>query len=271
MLLPAAVHFGSGVRAAVATDGDGLIVGAAALSARPRADPVSGLRVALHVIPPRRGRGLGRALSEACADVARGAGAEALYAWGPVDPAAGEPWRRLGFGHSCTVRESRVSLAAALNYLTPFYERVVAEGWIPPDARLVPLDRADAREVARLHVAQLGGELESLVRRISGNVPPPYHPAMSPVILVNGRVMAFSLALPLPGGIALAESTVVDPSLRGGWANLWLKIAGATESLRLGLHTLLYYTYDRHTDTRKLGRQVGGVTRELVEPYKLLG
>jgi hypothetical protein len=41
--------------------------------------------------------------------------------------------------------------------------------------------------------------------------------------------------------VKLAESTVVDPSLRGGWANLWLKHAGATASVRLGLHTLLYY------------------------------
>jgi hypothetical protein len=215
---------------------------------------------------------VGRGLLETCAAAARAEGAAALYAWGPVekDGEAARSWASLGFDRACHVLEARADLADALEYLRPFFERVLEEKWIPPEARLLPLTRAEPAEVARLHVEQLGGEFETVVRRVRGDTPPPYHPDMSPVILMNGRVMAFTLALPLPGGVAMAESTVVHPSLRGGWANLWLKVAGARASLALGLRTLLYYTYDRHTDTRKLGRQVGGSTRELIEPYRLL-
>lgn len=251
---------------------DGRIIAAAALSPRSRTHPEPGPRVAVHVIPPARGQGIGHALVDACASVAKSEGAGALYAWSPIthDAPEAHAWNRLGFDQSCHVLEARADLARALAYLTPYYDRVVADGWIPHNARLVPLNRADPAEVARLQVQHLGGQLDELVSRISGRVPPPYHPEMSPVILVDGRVKAFTLALPLPGGVALAESTVVDPSLRGGWANLWLKVAGASASLRLGLHTLLYYTYDRHTDTRKLGRQVGGSIRDLIEPYRML-
>lgn len=274
LLLPHAVHFGAGVRVLVAkTDsGDSRVLGAAALTARPRAEPVPGLRLSIHVIPPARRQGIARTLFNACVAIAAAEGLSALYAWGPVEPAStdSQAWKRLGMEHSCHVLETRTDLAASIRYLQPIYQQVVQRGWVPAGARLVPLDRADPAGIAQLHVQHLGGDFDTLLRRLGGQTPPPYHPEMSPVILLDGRVAAFILTLPIGDGVGLIESTVVAPSVRGRWANLWMRVAGARRCLELGLHTVLYYTYDRHGDTRKVAQRLEGVTRQLIEPYRFL-
>jgi GNAT superfamily N-acetyltransferase len=272
MLLPEAFHYGSGARALVATSEDGLrIVGAAAVSPRLRSEPALGPRVAVHVIPPCRRRGIGQQLVEACA-AAAGNRAAALYAWQPVPAQSDDAqrYRQLGFDRTVTLLEGHTEVERAFSHLNPLYEQVVERGWIPPEARLAPLDAGHAAQIARLHVDYLGGQYEQIIAAVRGELPLRYVPDLSPVLLVEGQIRGFTLARMQAEGIAAVDATVVHPAFRRGWANLWLKFAGACACRDLGIHTLLFYTYDRHTDTRKISRQVGGTIVEMVEPYMRL-
>jgi GNAT superfamily N-acetyltransferase len=272
MLLPQAFQFGSRSRSIVAATEEGLIVGAAAISDRRRSEPLSGPRVALHVVPPYRQRGIGRQLVEVCVRLAADEGAAALYAWQPM-VAGGEEagaWRRLGFDRNVIVYEGRGDVNRGLEYLKPRYERAVEEGWIPSKARLEPLGAEHAEQIGRLHVTCLGGRLEDIIDQVRGERADRYHPELSPVLLVDEKVMGFSLARICSPGTALVDSTVVHPSLRLGWANLWLKYGGGCACVRLGVHTLIYYAYDHHGDTKKLSRQTGAILREMAEPYMII-
>jgi GNAT superfamily N-acetyltransferase len=273
MLLPQAFFHGSGAQSLVATTEDGrLIIGAAAMSPRLRSHPLPGVSVAAHVVPPYRRRGLGRQLVNACRSLAMQRNASGLYAWQPLAEASEDAsaYRRLGFDRTVAVQEGRADVEMGYKHLKPLYDQVMERQWIPAGARLVPYDQADAIEIAKLHVMHLGGQMQEILSRLRGQSPVRYHPRLSPVVLVDGHVMGFTLAQVLAGGMVLVDSTVVDPQLRGGWANLWLKFAGVSECRDMAIHTVVYYTYDNHSDTRKLSRQVGAVSRQLVEPYQVL-
>jgi len=273
MLIPDAFHHGGGARAIVATSSDGRhIIGAAAVSPRLRSDPVTGPRIALHVIPPFRRRGIGARLLAACAQVAAAERAAALYAWQPLLPESLEAraYAGIGFDRSIRVEEGRADVEKSYQYLKPFFDELVQRQWIPPAAKLVPLSPAYASEIANLHVQYLGGRPDEIAAQVRGELPIRYHPQLSPVILVDGKVMGFTLARLFGERQTLVDSHALHPRLRGGWASLWLKFAGLCACRDLGIATTLFYSYDRHTDTQKLSRKAGVVIREMIEPYILL-
>ena len=272
MLLPQAVHHGSKVATLVATDANGLIVGAAAISPRLRTLPLPGPRCALHVIPPARGKGLGRELADTAAHLARRLGGRALYAW-DMHEADSRPiamWARLGFTQTVCVQEARTEVARGLEYLKPIFQGVVERGYIPANARVVPLVQADPLQIARLHVDCLGGIYEEILAALHGETPLRYNAQLSPVVLVDGKVMAFNLCERTGADCGFVHATVVHPSLRDGWANLWLKYRGLCACVDLGVKTLLSHSYDQHRDTRRITRAFGATTRMLLEPYRIL-
>jgi GNAT superfamily N-acetyltransferase len=269
LLLPHAVHFGSDCHLLVAQSNEQQIIAAAALSPRLRAEPTPGMRMAVHVIPPWRRRGIARALIDQLASIAHSAGAKAIYAWNAIPP-GGEIetcWRALGFIHANPVEVGIADLQRAEVYLRPIYQQVIEHGWIPPEAKLIRLRQADHVQVAKLHAMYLGGTAQQVLARLSG--PDPIDLDISPVLILNGMVKAFSLVRPR-GKTCHVEATVVDPSLRGGWANLLLKYEGLHWALAAGATHIIFETYGRHSDTRKLFRQVGGKRQSLIEPYRLL-
>jgi GNAT superfamily N-acetyltransferase len=269
MLLPDAVHFGSDCYLLLAQSNEQPIIAAAALSARIRSEPVPGMRIAVHVIPPWRRRGIARALIEQMVKIAHRSGAKAIYAWNPVQPESEmeKCWRGLGFIHANPVEVGIIDLRRLENYLRPIYQQVIEHGWIPPQAKLIPLRQADHSQVAKLHAMYLGGTAQQVLARLSG--PDPIDLDISPVLILNGIVKAFSLGY-LRGKTCYVEAMVVDPSLRGGWANLLLKYEGLHWALAAGATQIVFETYQRHSDTRKLFRQVGGKRQSLIEPYCLL-
>jgi GNAT superfamily N-acetyltransferase len=273
MLLPQAVHHGSGASAFIAADPAGLIIGAAAISPRLRALPMPGPKVAIHVIPPARGRGLGRDLSETCARIVLKYRAKVLYAWDMCE--AGSPaiatWAKLGFDQAVSVQEGCMDVRRLFDYLKPLYDGILERGWIPRDARIVALHEADHRQIAALHAECLGGTIHDLLWVLRGDAPTQYDSALSPVIIVKEKVVAFSLLERTGPDSAFVHSTVVHPALRDGWANLWLKYYGASRCVDLGVQRVLHHSYDQHRDTRRLARATGATIRMLLEPYRILG
>ena len=50
---------------------------------------------------------------------------------------------------------------------------------------------------------------------------------------------------------------MLHPSVRMGWANLWLKMEAAERLLEDGIRTMRYFSLEQHSDTRRISRQAG--------------
>jgi GNAT superfamily N-acetyltransferase len=272
MLLPQAVHFGSGSAVWVAeSSADRRLVAAAALCPRLRSDPVQGARLALHVVPPWRRRGIARALVAQTGQIARRFDATALFAWDCVqeNSPALELWQKLGFDQRAQTQIGVADVHRALEYLGLLYQQLLEHDWIPAGAKIVSARQADHAQIAALHARYLGGTARHILWRMTGQMPDPCDLQLSPALILDGKVKAFTLVR-MVGKDCHVDATVVDPSLRGGWANLMLKYEGIRWVRDAGAMALIFQTHDRHTDTRKLNRQMGGITRHLIEPYRMI-
>lgn len=276
MLLPQAVHHGCGCDVFVATDDDESrrIVGAVAAAPKMRLAPRRGPKVALHTIEPWRRRGVGRVLLNAVSELAAARGAEALYAWTPLSPngQAAAAWRGLGFDQRIECPLNRIESARLVELLQPLYDRLQQRGLIPAEARMVGLREANLDEVVNLVTAYLGGASapEDLKNRLLGKHPKPLDPVLSRVLLLGDRIVGVMLGSPVDKHVAWVESNVVHPSVRGRWANVWLKLDSSGRARDLGFHTLLYETYEQHADTNKLTSRLEGTIVPRVELYRLI-
>jgi len=261
MLLPRATGAGQRAQLHVAVAGpDRHVVGAAALGLEPGpADAGRRWLVDLRVIVPARRRGVGRALMRRAVEQAAGHGIPALHAWEWVEPDgdAARAWAAFGFSPCQRRLEFEADLARAHATLLPLYDRAREDGWVPPAARIVPLADADHEAVARLHVQCLGGTRRLLMPLLRGAAADAYDPACSRVLLLDGRVVGFTLGRVHPDGVCDVDANVIHPAVRLGWANLWLKFEAAAVLLARGVHTIRYASFQQHTDTHRVSRQVG--------------
>ncbi len=259
MLLPAMPQ---GSHALVAIDGaHGLVVGAAALTGVMRPLPLPGPGLMIHTIPPCRGQGVASALCKSAAAVARTQAAQALYAAQRVefDGPEMEAWRRLGFEVCETVEEHEAPVAQFELRLAPLMERFRREGRIPDGAKIVPLYAANRDEVLQLHLTAMGGDRASLARKLSGQGSGAFHLRLSRVLLVDERVVGCVLAHRTSQSAFTVDATIVAPELRGGWANVWLKLE-ASRGAPPGVTHFHYTSFDHYTDTRRFTEKLGGVT-----------
>ena len=262
MLLPGMSKPGASF---VAVDGrHGLVVGAVAASRAFRRQPPAGPGVDLHVVPPARRYGIGRNLIVHLAAAARSAGAAALYGAKRVLVGGDEMlgWQRLGFTACETVEQHRLPLGPLEPQLTPLIERIRRRGRIPPEARIVPLYQADPLAIIQLHIENLGGDRADLQRRLRGRGEKPFLPQYSRVLMVGNEVRGCLLGHRKDQDTMVIDANIVDASLRGGWANVWLKLEAALGVRHLKIRTLEYTTFDRYFDTRNFTKKLGGETTE---------
>lgn len=261
MLLP---ELRNGLQSFVAIDGEHrLVIGAASLTQSCRTTPVVGPGVALEVIAPCRRHGVATALLKYLERAAaQSFGASALYATKRVDQASVESrgWQWLGFSPVDTVEEHNLPTDRIEAKLGPLVERMRARGRIPANACIVPLYEANAASVLQLHLDQMGGERRELYRKIRGRGVGAFHPRYSCVLLVDERVKGCILAHREAADVAAVDANILDPSVRGGWANVWLKLEATRGAIRLGIKTFRFTTFDHYTDTRSFTGQLGGTT-----------
>lgn len=276
MLLPDAIHYrcGCDVFVATAEEAPRRLIGAIAVAPLMRLQPLRGPKVALQVIPPWRRRGVGRELLKAAAHLAAARGAEALYGWNKTSPDGDEAqaWRGLGFDRAIESCLTRIDATRTIDHLQPLVDWLRKRGQIPPEARLVSLRDANPDEVVELvttFLAGAGAEID-LKNRLIGNHPRPIEPIFSKVLLYKDRVVGALLASPINDHVGLVETVVVHPSLRGGWANAWLKLETTRGGRDGGYDTFLYETHEQHADTEKLTRRLGGVVVPRVELYRVM-
>ena len=269
MLLPAATGDAQRARLYVAAAGSPpRVVGAAALGLDSRHHTHHGWQIDLRVIAPFRRRGIGRALAEHAVAQAAAHGVPCLHAWQWVEPES-EParaWAALGFSPARRKLEYEADIEQASSTLVPLYRQVRESGYIPATATIIPLGEADHDAVARLHAEYLGGSRRVLMPLLTGAAPDCYHPKYSRIILLDGRVVGASLGRILADGVCEVDAHVLHPSVRMGWANLWLKMEAAERLLEDGIRTMRYFTLEQHTDTQRISRQAGcRLIRSLVQ------
>jgi hypothetical protein len=264
----------------VAVDGrHGLVIGGAAATATFRRKPLTGPGIGIHVIEPCRRNGVGTGLLQHLAGAAQATGAQALYGGKRVELDSEElrRWQRLGFTPCATVEEHLLPLEQFEPRLGPLVERMCRAGRIPADARIIPLYQANPAAVLQLHLDHMGGDRGDLYRKLRGSAPGAFHPRYSRVLIVGEQVRGCILAHRGDKDTAVVDADIVEPGLRGGWANVWLKLEATRGALRLGIKQFQFTTFDQYADTRSFTTKFGGETtrttllvmRPLVEAHNL--
>jgi N-acetylglutamate synthase-like GNAT family acetyltransferase len=236
-----------------------LVVGAAAAARLLRTQPLMGPGVALHVIEPCRGRDVGGQLLKALERTLQKTNARALYAAKRVDLTSDEmrDWEQLGFTPCETVEEHILPVANIAARLVPLLERMRSR--IPAKASVVPLYKADYIAVLKFHLDQMGGDRAELTRKLKGHGSGAFLPRQSRVLLVDNQVKGCLLASRLTKETIVVDANIVEPSLRGGWANAWLKLE-AFQGSPPGVTGFSFKSFDHYTDTRSFTRKLGGRT-----------
>ena len=240
------------------------IVAAAGITGAIRPKPMAGPGAAVHVIPPNRHRGIARCLVQQLADRAVAAGARALYATQKVDLDSEEmhAWSALGFVPCETVQYHELPLEEFENQLAPLLQRMQERGKIPVSARIIPLYEADLEAISRLHLAVLGGDADDLHQKLRGDVPDSYSARYSKILLLDDRVVGFILAHRAAEDVAHVDANVLAPEVRGGWANVWLKLEATRGAHRLGIKKFVFSSFDHYADTRSFTERLQGITVE---------
>ncbi|MCG8436364.1 MAG: GNAT family N-acetyltransferase, partial [Gammaproteobacteria bacterium] len=250
MLLP---HLPGDTFSMVALDRKyGLIVGAASILKRVRSKPPIGPGIVIHVIEPCRRTGIATALLEEMAKITKTHGGEALYAIQKAEVGSAEmqAWEWLKFKSLETVEEHVLPLDQFEPRLIPLLDRMRAKGKIPDSARMIPLHQANKEAVLQLHLEHMGGNSETILSKLHTEVPGSYHPRYSRVLMVDDKVMGCILAHRKSKDVASVDADIIHPSIRGGWANIWLKLEATQGALSLGIRDFHFTSFDRYEDTR---------------------
>jgi GNAT superfamily N-acetyltransferase len=257
MLLPEISGPAGSVWYRVAVDGESSrIIGAVGI--REDFTQVRRWIVDVHVIPPARGRGVGRQLIESIAKDAACHGVGALDAWALPEEGSErvQQIEKLRFGLYKKIFEYETSAQQILAAAESVYKRVVERGSIPASARLVSLKDADMSAVIALHTAYLGGTAEGLLPRMGAGRLIPFEPHLSLVLLMDDRVMGAALGhLRADPRIYEFDALVIHPSLRGGWASAWLRCEQARRGVGLGCTSVRYMTFDQKLGARHSGKR----------------
>jgi GNAT superfamily N-acetyltransferase len=256
----------------VAIDGrHQLVVGAATATQIFRQQPLIGPGIAVHVIEPCRRHGIGKNLIAVLSVAAERNGATALYGTKRVDLDSLEMrgWRWLRFVVCETVERHSLTLTQFEPQLAPLVDRMRERGRIPANAQIIPLYQANLPAVLRLHLDTMGGDRGQLYRKLRGQGVGAFHPRYSRVLLVDRKIKGCILAHRRDRDTAVVDADIVDPSLRGGWANVWLKLEATRGAISLGIKNFEFTSFDHYADTRSFTKKLGGeTTRASVLMYR---
>jgi hypothetical protein len=181
-------------------------------------------------------------------------------------------WSWLGFSPCETVEYHELPLDQFEPRLAPLCERLREQRRIPESAQIVPLYEVDLAAVAQLHVAQLGGDTPTLMRRLRGEGPDAFSAQYSRVLLIDGKVSGFILGHRTSREVIHVDANVLEPAVRGGWANIWLKLEATRGAMSIGIKTFEFTTFDHYTDTRSFTAKLQGTTtRTMVLMHRPIG
>ncbi len=270
-LLPRA--FRGPVRPALfaARDEQGRILGAAAVRVVGRKPKPRVARFRLRVAEDSRRQGIATALLERITAHARSQNATRLVLNRPVDrdTALDRFLIRSGFRPAMEITHFESEVARVKTTLKRPYHRLTTSGRVPADARIIPLSAAPPRDVRNLVLRHFGGRPLRLGLRIQGNGPRAFSRDHSVVLTIRDQVRG-AMLLGIADKTAQFFVEVVEPSLRGGWANLLLLHAAVERAGEAGAERIRFAgrpATDR--TTIKMARRTGAVVKNVRRMYSL--
>jgi GNAT superfamily N-acetyltransferase len=218
-----------------------------------------------------RRRGVGSQLIEALLAEARREKADRIVALRAVldtTPAA-RFLQNLGFVEQHAVEQYEVDLEPMKTLLEPIYRRLQARGRIPSSARMVSLAEAPVPAVRDFVLEHMGGRPVQMMQRLQGQGTSPFETELSRVLIYQGAV-AGALIMSRQGAHLDVQILAVEPSLRSGWANAWLKYEAVCGVLKSGQQSvLLSFNPDRHSDTANYLKRLTARSRGQFVRYAL--
>lgn len=256
MLLPHTFTPTNAPETLVALDRSGALIGAAAVGWEAVGDPAA-LPVAIHVIPPWRRHGVGRALIDSVTKLADGE-APALQPWTVLQEGSDAAAFCLAVGFTVDHRvlhfESEVEIG--LPIIASYHEKLRHAGRIPTDSCVVPLHAAPAGDVARLISVAFHASPTVMLARLRGETDTPFEPKRSVVLLLGGRVVGAHMVTIASDGIPTIEAHVVSQRLRGGWANALLLHEAARIAFEQGSGRYRFVCDERTTAVVGMARRI---------------
>jgi GNAT superfamily N-acetyltransferase len=245
--------------------GDPELVGVCAIAWRSWGRP-PGFPLHIHVADRARRRGIGRALVSAAAVLCRD-DTERFHSWDAVDEGSeAEAFARaVGFTQLRRTFYFDADLSACSALIEPIHRRLLNYSAIPPNADVVALRDAPAREVARLVSDAFDSPIADVLANISGQAPGGFDLEYSFVLRLDGAVCGALLQRRI-GDIPQVEVSVIAPELRLGWAAVVLLREATHRGITTGAQQIRFRCEDGVLDTVNLARRVNArLVRTAVE------
>lgn len=240
----------------LALDGADL-AGAAAVGWGPGGFPVQ-----VNVVPPRRRRGVGRALVDRLVDILAPE-TDALRSWTLVPEAgpAGAFLRSAGFQAHRRFLGFETDDVEFPAMIQPVRARFESRGrGLPAGARLVGLREAPADDLIELVSADFAGGPRVVRARLSGTGAAAFEPDISVVMMRDDTILGAVLAS-RRDDIAMIDAIVVAPQVRARGANVVLLDEVTRRAMAQGCRRSRFYCEDTTRDTVNVARRAGA--REL--------
>jgi hypothetical protein len=180
--------------------------------------------------------------------------------WFEQESAEQARWASLGFVPLQFRYAHEIDASRGYERLTPLIQQVREHGWIPEDARIVPLAEADIQQLLELHLEYLGGSPKQLLPLLDGTAPHPYDRQASIVLMCGEQMMGFTLGWFPEPTLCEVAANVLRPAVRLGWADMFLKYAALERVTARGVTRFRFCTAEKHTDSRRSFDWVGGGT-----------
>ncbi len=214
-----------------------------------------GFAMLVHVVPPLRRRGIGRALIEAAVARCRGR-TPVLRAMRPVtaDSQAAEFLAACGFDRYERILHFEVDVASFHADMLRLRRRLEQRGRVPAQARVVRLRAAPGGAVAELVSRNFPTLPAQVLARLNPTAPDAYDLDKS-VALLLGEMVGGALIYNWNGGLPVIEVRVVDPAFRGTWGNVLMLEEATRNGMEAGATRFRFFADDRLADTMKLARR----------------
>ena len=149
--------------------------------------------------------------------------------------------------------------------LGPLFDRMRERGAFPQVRRSFRFTGRTRPPYCNCTLTKWAATAANCIARFAGIGAGAFHPRYSRVLLIDGRVKGCILAHRVAADVAAVDADILDPKLRGGWANVWLKLEATRGALRLGIKTFRFTTFDQYTDTRSFTQRFGGETTRVMQ------
>ncbi len=235
---------------------DGAFAGAAAVVWESWMQP-AGFPLWIHVLPPYRRKGVGRALVEAAAEVIEG---ETSGLWTHEalrdDNSAKDFLQACGFQNLRRQHHFIADIDPLMANIEPNLARLRQRGRVPADARVVPLAEAPIDKVGWLLSAELGSGPLRLIERLRHAAAAASRRERS-IVTMQGSKVTGVLICSVKDGVGVVDGWVTAPGWRSGWTNLLLLEAILGQGKADGYDAFRFYCEETVTDTMKLARRSG--------------